>query len=106
VLCDSVRRAVGSSCWFAIGAQQVSKYRDSAAAANVVALHLVIVRLPHVGSDVLLSFNAPIFLSSESSVVKGANAAAAQPRHPADHGDVVYAALRTLAVHDWTLFGS
>ncbi len=50
-----------------LGQQRVSKYRDASEAANVVNFYIGVIRLPDVGTDLMLTFNDPIVINELSS---------------------------------------
>src|SRR4051794_33204404 len=52
---------------FVVASQRVSKFRDSADKANVVQIYLAVVRLRHVGTDLIVSYNVPVAFGPGSS---------------------------------------
>jgi len=84
---------------FCVSSQLVSKYHDSAAAANAVQIFLCVVRLRHVGTDLLISLNAPTQFAAASSTSASAVVDAQANRA------VVDGILKSLTVRDWGLFG-
>jgi hypothetical protein len=54
-------RAVGTAAWLVQGTQRVAKYRGDASGAegHDVALLLAVVRLPAVGTDILVTWHVP-----------------------------------------------
>ncbi|RKP11141.1 hypothetical protein THASP1DRAFT_27058 [Thamnocephalis sphaerospora] len=84
------------------GDQDVAKFRErSADAINTVRLFLAVLRLPRVGTDVLITVNVPVVVGAASSSRQHWGAGDLQAG--LDH-------LRTLVgsidVRDWGLFGS
>jgi hypothetical protein len=91
------------SCWVINGVQHVAKFKEGDMARNTLAVHLAVMRLPHVGTDLVLHFNQPLELSAASSSAAVARADAAS----LEHGAASFAALlRSIRVHDWGLFSS
>ena len=66
-------------CSWAFGTQRVSKGRDGADKANVIALFLVLIRLKRFETDLLISFNAPIQIHAHSQA-KNAKSAVKPPQ--------------------------
>lgn len=62
-----------SSCW---GLQSVAKFNEGAASANQVRVHVACFRLPHITTDIVLSYNAPVFINSLSSSAQHVDATA------------------------------
>ncbi|CAF1154854.1 unnamed protein product [Adineta steineri] len=55
-----------TSAWYLFGRQQVSKYNEQA--KNIVYIHLCLLRLGgDLATDLLISFNDPVFVSEQSS---------------------------------------
>lgn len=46
----------------------ISKFKESDEAANKIDIHIVLIRLVHVDSDIYISFNSPLEISPLSSV--------------------------------------
>ncbi|KAM8889067.1 ran guanine nucleotide release factor [Synchiropus picturatus] len=87
-----------SSAWMLSGAQCVSKFNEEA--KNSVTIHLGLFRLPQFSTDVLVTFNDPQTISSESS------SAPAAGKHEGawtvmDFQDL----LKSITLHDTGLFG-
>jgi hypothetical protein len=119
---DAPGLPAGTPVLFAAGRQQVAKFRE--AAANEVGVLLVVVRLAAVASELLVTLNYPRVLDSASSSARavasgagGGTGPGAGPGPDAGAGvaapplelaarAVVRRALRSLAVHDWGLFGA
>ena len=51
-------------CW---GLQTVSKFNEGADSANQVRVHVACFRLPHIATDIVVSYNTPVFISDGSS---------------------------------------
>jgi len=63
---DSLNVQRISSAWYLFGRQQVSKYHEQA--KNIVHIHLCLLRLSgDLSTDILISFNDPVFVSAQSS---------------------------------------
>lgn len=55
-----------NSAWYLMGRQQVSKYNEQA--KNIINLHLCLLRLSgDLATDILISFNDPVFVNAQSS---------------------------------------
>eukprot|EP01084_Bolivina_argentea_P107021 191382_1 len=61
-------------CSWTFGTQKVSKGRDSNDKSNIIALYLVLIRLKEFGTDLLITFNAPIKIHDESQAKSAKNA--------------------------------
>lgn len=86
------------------GQQVVAKGRQQQEAANDVEVLLAVVRLPQVQSDVLISFNAPRYISEHSA---SAQQAGAGWQSGASHARALFLdILKTFRVLDWGLFGN
>lgn len=53
------------SCWVLQGRQHVAKFKE--AEHNVVEVHVAVLRLPNVDSDVVVHYNQPLAIHSDSS---------------------------------------
>jgi len=87
------------------GRQTAAKGRqEGAGRENAVAVALAAVRLPCVGSDLLVTVNAPARIAGGSA---SAEHAGAGDKAGADQAaqDILGRVLRSLSVHDWGLFG-
>ena len=82
----------------------VAKERQGREAANGLEVLVAVVRLPHVDSDVLISFNAPRYISEQSRSAQqaGFGLQAGASRARALFLDI----LKTFVVLDWGLFGN
>mmetsp|Transcript_70512 Transcript_70512/g.146828 ORF Transcript_70512/g.146828 Transcript_70512/m.146828 type:complete len:236 (+) Transcript_70512:164-871(+) len=90
------------SCWILSGVQGVAKFKD--AAKNTVVVHVAVIRLPCVDSDIVLHYNQPLAINEESSSAVVANAT---PTGTAEQGaELFFAMLKSLKVRDWGLFSS
>ncbi|WIA22949.1 hypothetical protein OEZ86_009880 [Tetradesmus obliquus] len=88
------------------GSQQACKGRDAGEErSNTVQLLLCIIRLPQHGSDLLVTVNAPSYISPSSSAVQHADAQGQQPEAGRQAAAVMEGVLRSLKVQDWGLFG-
>jgi hypothetical protein len=83
------------------GRQTVSKFRREDAPLEIVQILLVIVRLPHVGTDILISVNVPFVESLAPIKIEDLFDLRTQA-HPATR--VMAAALHSLHVRNWSLF--
>ncbi|CAF3286072.1 unnamed protein product, partial [Rotaria sp. Silwood2] len=55
-----------SSAWYLFGRQQISKYHEQA--KNLVHIHVCLLRLGgDLATDILISFNDPVFINEQSS---------------------------------------
>ena len=80
---------------------QIAKGRDAADAANTISVYLLVVRLPSVTTDVLLTFNAPIAIAASSQC-----AAHVQRLASVEENDAVLArALQSFALKSMSIFG-
>ena len=78
--------------------QRIAKFRE--AAANDVLVILGLVRLPSVGSDILISLSSPLRIDAGSSSAKSASATASAQAAM----DTLSAALSSFAIRRWSLF--
>lgn len=84
---------------FAIAEMHVSKYRESAATANVIQVYFALLRLKNHTTDLCLIFNVPVKFS-EGSVSAG------RPIMDSDaNAAVIQTALASLTINDYALFG-
>ncbi|PSC69030.1 putative ran guanine nucleotide release factor [Micractinium conductrix] len=85
-----------------VGQQLVAKGRQGTSALNKVQVLLCCVRLPHVGSDVLITLNSPIFISERSAAAEhaGAGYKGVHLTAPALFRQI----LATFSIADWGLF--
>ena len=85
---------------FTVCSQRVSKFKESADKANSVQIYLAVLRLRHVGTDLLISYNVPQHFapgsSSEGRPILGS----------AENLAVIEGVLKSLQVKQWELFGS
>ena len=92
----------GTCCVLVSGQVTASKGRQGAEALNKVQVHLLVVRLPRHGTDLLVTLNTPIFIHESSAAAAQAEAGFK------DAGGAIYMFRRviaSLAVRDWGLFG-
>lgn len=88
------------SCWILSGVQRVAKFKESE--RNELAVHLAVVRIPSVDSDIVVHMNQPINISAKSSSTTVAHATAAGTK---EEGMALFRLiLRSLKVKDWGLF--
>lgn len=89
------------------GTQVVGKYRDDAATkGNAVEVHVAVVRLPSVSTDLVVSLTRPTFVNPASAAAKEGVQAGARPADVAAGAVTLAAALASFEVLDWGLFGS
>eukprot|EP00287_Rhodomonas_sp_CCMP768_P010552 CAMPEP_0196721966 /NCGR_PEP_ID=MMETSP1091-20130531/4410_1 /TAXON_ID=302021 /ORGANISM="Rhodomonas sp., Strain CCMP768" /LENGTH=237 /DNA_ID=CAMNT_0042063557 /DNA_START=119 /DNA_END=832 /DNA_ORIENTATION=+ len=99
---ESTTNVAAPSCWSLIGVQQVAKFKDTD--KNTVCVHVAVIRLPCVDSDIVVHFNQPLEISEGSSSALLANAL---PAGTVEQGnDLFFAMLTSLKVRDWGLFSS
>jgi hypothetical protein len=88
------------SCWEIRGIQHVAKFKESE--RNAVAVHLAVLRIPSVDSDIVIHLNQPLAISDQSS---SATVAHATPAGTPEQGIALFRAiLASLKVRDWALF--
>ncbi|KAG9402565.1 hypothetical protein AC1031_007175 [Aphanomyces cochlioides] len=89
---------LGVQANIAIGKQNVAKFKE--AAKNTMQLYVACIRLPQVTTDLVVSVTVPLALNPNSSSTRDG-----QVVTNADEGfAILKEILRTLAVHDWSLF--
>jgi hypothetical protein len=81
------------------GEQLVSKYKDALEAANLVRIHLALIRLACVATDLVVSISAPLEISNKSST---AGAGIADPRQVLLW---LNQSLGSLRIDRWDIFG-
>ena len=86
----------GASASYIVGEQEVRKYNETA--ANSITIFLVVVRLPSVGTDLLLTLNRPTSISPYSS-----SWGVEQP--PESPMTIMEGLVKNLVIKDWSLFG-
>ncbi|KAF6263329.1 hypothetical protein COO60DRAFT_455417 [Scenedesmus sp. NREL 46B-D3] len=97
----------GTYICFVSGTQQACKGRDAGLdRANTVQLLLCIIRLPQHSSDLLVTVNAPSYISPSSSAAQHADAQGQQAAAAGQAAAVMQGVLRSLKVQDWGLFGA
>lgn len=90
----------------AYGVHRVSKYKDTNDKANTVCVAVACVRLPRVTTDLLIVFNDPVAMHPESSSVKmGSSVDSPAVDDEEQRAVVLHAAIASLDVKDWSLFG-
>ncbi|KAM3821845.1 ran guanine nucleotide release factor [Vipera latastei] len=92
-----------SSSWQLVGHQQVAKFNEEA--KNDVSVHLVLLRLPQYGTDLLVTFNDPTWinpLSTSAAQSTEVPLALSQPPWTVEHFHAFVCSLRLL---DPGLFG-
>ncbi|KAJ3149838.1 hypothetical protein HK101_002007 [Irineochytrium annulatum] len=90
-----------------IGTQRISKFRENTPqSANLVAVHLCVIRLPRVGTDVVITLNQPLQLGQESSSVAGLDVRDAVEESGRRAEEVFRGVVEGFAVREWGLFGN
>ena len=89
----------------AYGRQKVAKHRDADAARNTVEVFVANIRLPEVGTDMLVTVNRPCFISEGSSTVPQTGSGTVAGDAKADGSAVLRTVLQTFCIKDWGLFG-
>jgi hypothetical protein len=82
------------------GTMSISKGRDNASQANTVRVVLVVVRLPAVASDVLITFNRPV------QIVDGSQSAGCRLATEDDERALIHSVLSTFEIVSWDIFPS
>ncbi len=118
----SASGAAGATAAGLIGRQRVSKGREGDSARNDVRIYLAVIRLPAVGTDVVITVNEPVAIApSSSSAVSTGAAAPSAPALAAADGAVAgpfpsagpalppgfaefMTLLQSFTIHDWGLF--
>jgi hypothetical protein len=78
----------------------VSKYKEEA--RNIINIYLGLIRLPHVGTDILITLNNPVVIQPTSAVSEAANA-----QRPADEAMQLFRTiLHSFNIIDWSLFAA
>lgn len=96
----------GMSVSVATGVHRVAKFKDTHDKANVVRVSLACVRLPRVTTDLLIAFNDPVSMHPESSSTKmGSSVQSPSVQGEDERAAPLLAALRSLTIKDWSLFG-
>ncbi len=87
--------------------QRVSKYNEHANAANQIRVFVCCIRLPAYDADVVISYNAPVWINNES-----ASAEVVKVVHANVFWDAAVvaaeceAAVRSFTIHDYNIFPS
>eukprot|EP01134_Creolimax_fragrantissima_P002881 CFRG2881T1 len=84
-----------------VGTQKVAKFKEDADAANILRIELVLIRLPHVTTDIVISFNNPVQMSTHSSSTVGK-----EPAHDMMSSQDFLSCVKTFNVVDFGLFGA
>jgi hypothetical protein len=89
-----------ASCWEIRGIQHVAKFKESE--RNAVAVHLAVLRIPSVDSDIVVHLNQPLAISQGSS---SSTIAHATPSGTPEQGMALFKSiLASIKVLDWDLF--
>lgn len=91
-----------ASCWELSGVQRIAKFKELE--RNEVAIHLAVIRIPSVDSDIVVHLNQPLNISSKSSSTTVAHA---HVEGSNEEGRALFREiLRSLGVKRWGLFDS
>eukprot|EP00878_Enallax_costatus_P012874 GHUV01013442.1.p1 GENE.GHUV01013442.1~~GHUV01013442.1.p1 ORF type:complete len:198 (+),score=55.92 GHUV01013442.1:334-927(+) len=96
--------AAGTYACLVSGIQEASKGRDGPERSNKVYMLLCVVRLPQHGSDLLVTVNAPAYISPSSSAAQYTEQQGIQPQAEAQAAAVIRGVLSSLQVVDVGLF--
>jgi len=88
-----------AECYLLRGSQRVAKFNERV--LNNLHLYLCVLRLPHVSTDVVVTYNHPAVASPTESGSRGAD----EDPDVASGRVVLETAIREFRVHDWGLFG-
>ncbi|KAI8822245.1 Mog1 protein [Fimicolochytrium jonesii] len=89
-----------------VGRQQINKFNErTPSAVNTVVIYLAVIRLPQVGTDVLVSYNHPIALGEGSSSAAALSEAGGHIGVPDVAAENFKRSVQSLNVIDWGLFG-
>mmetsp|Transcript_1532 Transcript_1532/g.3100 ORF Transcript_1532/g.3100 Transcript_1532/m.3100 type:complete len:202 (+) Transcript_1532:172-777(+) len=89
-----------------VGTQSIVKSNDAQDAANVIQVLLACIRLPQVGTDILVTMNTPLTIHPNSrAAADGISAPPSSSSTSHDALQLFMLTLRTLHIHDWGLFG-
>ncbi|KAI9105022.1 hypothetical protein DFS34DRAFT_605464 [Phlyctochytrium arcticum] len=89
-----------------VGQQTVAKFRErDPQARNFVAIYMAVIRLPHVTTDLVLSYNHPLSLGAASSSNSALAESGGHVGVPEVAMDNFQKLLRSLRIVDWGLFG-
>lgn len=85
-----------------IGEQEISKGKDASDVANRVLVHLGVVRLFRVESELLISLNTPLSIHEQSRAADGSETAFYRPE---EASALFTSVISSVIIKDWTLFG-
>ncbi|KAJ3055593.1 hypothetical protein HK097_010017 [Rhizophlyctis rosea] len=89
------------------GEQQVTKFNEAGPGAhNLVQVYLAVFRIPLVATDIVITWNHPVALGSQSSSAQALSEANATIGAPQLAKQNFLQLLDTFEIHDWTLFGT
>jgi hypothetical protein len=80
-----------------------AKGRQGEEASNAVQVLIAIIRLPSVSSDLLVTLNTPVYISSASAAA--AQAGSGEKQQHLEAPQLMQQVLRSLRILDWGLFG-
>ncbi|RUS17022.1 hypothetical protein BC937DRAFT_90520 [Endogone sp. FLAS-F59071] len=96
------RRILNTTAYILTGTQSITKFNETGVAAtNLVGVLLAVIRLPHVTTDLVVSYNLPLALGPQSS---SSLLAAARPANPEVGLEEFRKVVVSLTVVDWGLF--
>lgn len=96
---------VPDSCFKCLvaGRMWAVKGRQGAEASNAVQVLMAVIRLPNVGSDLLITLHTPMFISSASAAA--AHAGSGEKQLHLEAPQLMQQVLRSFKIVDWGLFG-
>ncbi|KND02003.1 uncharacterized protein SPPG_02509 [Spizellomyces punctatus DAOM BR117] len=90
-----------------VGEQVVSKFREgNPNARNLVAIYMAVLRIPHVTTDLVISYNHPVALGQSSSSATALRESGGHVGVPEVAMENFRNMLRRLRIVDWGLFGA
>lgn len=95
----------GTYACLVTGTQEASKGRDGPECSNQLHVLLCVIRLPQHGSDLLVTVNAPTYISPSSRAAPHADIEGSQPAAQVQAAAVMQGVLESLVIRDEGLFG-
>jgi hypothetical protein len=107
-LCPMLVQAPGCSVIMMEGDMQAAKYKEKH--YNTVQVSMILVRLPHVSTDITITFYRPIAIDPQSASAASINpqAFAEHVSSPASHDEqdkITLLLMQSFRILDWNLFG-
>jgi hypothetical protein len=90
-----------ASAYTVRGTFKASKGRQSEAAANVIQVLIMILRLPHKASDIILTMNTPVFVNERSAAAQDTGAGPKTLHYTAP--DLFTRMISSFEILDWNL---